>query len=292
MAIAKPRIGCSLGLGTCDDGWTLSEGACFRYYTSPATFSNAEAACQSAHSGAHLATITSATQNAVAAGLASGPSTYIGINCQSGVKAWTSGTAVDYEQTYHNDPCTNNDCVRLMASSHGWKPGEWDDWSCTQSNRYLCSYESGCASGWAEIEGRCFRYFNQQRSFPGAEAACRELHLDGHLAIITSAEQNTAVHALIPGRQRAWIGLWSGSEASCSTDTSTWEWTSTGEAAGYSNWIDKPWNPPDCHMGDDVGHAVILNCDYDPEEDTCSETSYWEATDVSDKRRYICSYDP
>ncbi|KAK3279584.1 hypothetical protein CYMTET_12537, partial [Cymbomonas tetramitiformis] len=56
---------------TCDAAWTLSDGSCFRYYSSGATFANAETNCANARFGAHLATITSATQNTAAANLAS-----------------------------------------------------------------------------------------------------------------------------------------------------------------------------------------------------------------------------
>ncbi|KAK3245479.1 hypothetical protein CYMTET_44953 [Cymbomonas tetramitiformis] len=151
----------------------------------------------------------------------------------------------------------------------------------------------GCDSGWAHSEGRCFKYFAAARSFLEAEAACQTAHAMAHLATIESAAQNAVAYDLIEGSAVAFIGLWSGSAQRCSTDASTWQWTSTGTGVGhggtpYSNWINQEWNPPDCHLGPQAGHAAVFNCDWSGS--ACRPTSLWEDSSMQDKLPYICSY--
>ncbi|KAK3258920.1 hypothetical protein CYMTET_32060 [Cymbomonas tetramitiformis] len=161
------------------------------------------------------------------------------------------------------------------------------------SSLALAPTASGCDSGWAHSEGRCFKYFAATLSFLEAEAACLTAHAMAHLATIESAAQNAAAYDLIEGSAVAYIGLWSGSAQSCSTDASTWQWTSTGTGVGhggtpYSNWINQQWNPPDCHLGPQAGHAAVFNCDWSGS--ACRPTSLWEDSSMQDKLPYICSY--
>ena len=89
----------------CATGWTLSEGRCYKYFSDGTiTHSNANAACASTFSGATLAVITSAAQNAVAAGLAGSDSeNHIGLQYNTGVQAyeWVDGTPVTYQGVWH-----------------------------------------------------------------------------------------------------------------------------------------------------------------------------------------------
>ena len=84
----------------------------------------------------------------------------------------------------------------------------------------------GCADGWTEIEGSCFRFYTGLTNAPAAEAVCASA--GGHLATIASAVQNAYAFALTDGGMTL-IGL------SDSANENDWVWAD-GSAVTYTNW--------------------------------------------------------
>merc|ERR1711928_274045 len=76
---------------------------------------------------------------------------------------------------------------------------------------------------------KCYILRSGQTSWSDASALCRS-NGDDRLAVITSANQNTAVQGLI-GSTNAYIGL------SDTATEGTFLWTDGSTASSYSNWI-------------------------------------------------------
>eukprot|EP00966_Prymnesium_polylepis_P308105 7119995-Prymnesium_polylepis.1 len=132
----------------CESQWTLSGDRCYQFFSSGGTFTSTNEACASTAS-THtptLAVITTAEQNTVAATLAgSNSEVRIGLqyNTVTGSYEWVDGTPYSYAASWHNycsGASCSDPCVRLVGADHGWSPTKWDDWSCTGSSVYLCSY--------------------------------------------------------------------------------------------------------------------------------------------------------
>jgi hypothetical protein len=134
----------------CAAGWTEADGNCFKYVTTPLTHDQAEKNCQSLHQAAHLATIKSAAQNQAAAELAGSHSeVHIGLTWDNGALRWASGDDVTYEGSWHHrtgsvyrgrSGSETDRCTRLVGADHRWKHGHWDDWSCSKTDNFMCSY--------------------------------------------------------------------------------------------------------------------------------------------------------
>ena len=84
----------------------------------------------------------------------------------------------------------------------------------------------GCADGWTEIEGSCFKFYTGFTDAPAAAAVCASA--GGHLATIASAVQNAYAYALTDGGVTL-IGL------SDSANENDWVWAD-GSAVTYTNW--------------------------------------------------------
>ena len=122
----------------CADGWTEIEGSCFRFYTGLTNAPAAEAVCASA--GGHLATISSAVQNAGAYALTAGGMTLIGLSDSANENdwVWADGSAVTYTNWESGEPSSNDEGTEDHAFMHygeGWH--DCDDF-CGQG--FLCSF--------------------------------------------------------------------------------------------------------------------------------------------------------
>jgi len=106
---------------------------------------------------------------------------------------------------------------------------------------------SGCEKGWKEFDNKCFKLFNESKSWHEAEKSCEKV--GAHLVKIESEQVNdfllkTFLQIPIGKLNReAWIGL---------TDKEKegeFKWTD-GTSAKYSNWAaDQPndeYNEQDC----------------------------------------------
>ena len=108
-----------------------------------------------------------------------------------------------------------------------------------------------CPSGFVKwTNGHCYQAVLEGLSWSDAEAACETV--GGHLATISSAEENAFVFSLVSGNDAFWyldgvgngLGPWLGGyqEPGSQEPDGGWKWV-TGEAFSYTNWeTDQPDN--------------------------------------------------
>merc|ERR1719341_866736 len=127
---------------------------------------------------------------------------------------------------------TGNGFCATQACTHiyNFRPcSYWNPAQCT------CSGSTAtCPSGYTiDSDGtKCYILRSGQTSWADASALCRS-NGDDRLAVITSANQNTAVQGLI-GSTNAYIGL------SDTATEGTFLWTDGSSTSSYSNWISGP----------------------------------------------------
>ena len=79
-----------------------------------------------------------------------------------------------------------------------WEPSTCSDGSPEQTGASTVSPTPvGCADGWTELEGSCFKFYTGFTDAPAAAAVCASA--GGHLATIASAVQNAYAYALTDG---------------------------------------------------------------------------------------------
>ncbi len=102
----------------------------------------------------------------------------------------------------------------------------------------IIEFDYGGASNGDEgtFGGHRYRYFGSDMSWTQARSYCQSL--EGHLATITSAEEQSFITGRWPDKN-GWIGAYG--------DSSGYSWV-TGEAWGYTNWAS---NQPDNANGDE-----------------------------------------
>lgn len=122
-----------------------------------------------------------------------------------------------------NSFCATQSCTHI----YNFKPcSYWNPAQCT------CSGSTAtCPSGYTkDSDGtKCYILRSGQTSWADASAKCRS-NGDDNLAVITSANQNTAVQGLI-GSTNAYIGL------SDTATEGTFLWVDGSSTSSYSNWI-------------------------------------------------------
>jgi hypothetical protein len=127
-----------------------SDGNCYLFFTGPKTFPQAKTACTA--ETAHLAKITSATQNTVVAQLSLGSDAFIGATdaVTEGTFLWDDNTPLTFTNYGTGEPNNGGgvyqeDCL-VMAGKR--TPADtWDDRPCTTaivagagSYSYVCEY--------------------------------------------------------------------------------------------------------------------------------------------------------
>lgn len=124
---------------SCTDAEARSFGG-HCYFPLPAANGNsAKTACEA--KGAHLVTITSASEEAFVETLRAGRDRWIGLRRPPGsspVKAsfaWVTGEAVAFEKWDSGEPSGSGECVMLRSSN------SWSDQDCTRSRDVVCERE-------------------------------------------------------------------------------------------------------------------------------------------------------
>jgi cysteine-rich repeat protein len=119
----------------------VSGQSCYMFFSSAQSWQDAAAACSIL--GAHLASISSSTENTTVQGLATQTS-WVGLTDQfsEGTFVWDEGKNKYVAITYSNwgtsqpdnGPGGNADCVNINST------GKWSDVSCAQILPYICEY--------------------------------------------------------------------------------------------------------------------------------------------------------
>lgn len=206
--------------------------------------------------GGHLATITSEAENNAVLNLESVAATsadesvshvtyWVGASDSEteGQWKWVTGEAFDYGSTFYKKPWMNS----AQPDSGGSNPKEedglairkykssitsdgWNDSDITAQRGFICEFERAFrAVDSVEYNGHLYLLYDETYTWTGANDICTRM--GGHLATITSKEENEIVKNLINGHLKGnyWIGL---------TDEETegqYKWV-TGENFEYSSW--------------------------------------------------------
>ncbi|XP_078616532.1 echinoidin-like [Branchiostoma floridae x Branchiostoma japonicum] len=104
------------------------------------------------------------------------------------------------------------------------------------------SCTSLCPLYWYPHNGNCYRFFGVAMSWHEAEALCNMY--GGHIASISSSEENTFVFHFISPFERAWIGL------NDVDKEGTFVW-SDGTDETFTNWA--PNQPDNANAGEHCG---------------------------------------
>ena len=208
------------------------------------SWDEAQAYCESL--GGHLATITSAEEQQMLAGMnVYDWNLWIG-GYQNGESwEWITGESWDYSNWMEGEPNCNDPAGNNAAKL--W-PEQWDDCARTDGFAFICEWDNETAVpeelpepevgegtepdsefvNGLNYNGHYYWMFSTNVSWETAKAHCESL--GGHLVTITSAEEQAAISAWNCGDMSLWIG------ASCDGDYN-WSWV-TGESWDYTNWLE------------------------------------------------------
>ena len=222
------------------------------------SWSDASAACLAAN--LQLASVRSASENALLVTTAAGNSVWIGGTDKDSEGMWTwspSGTPLPYtnwagpEYGYGGQPDNfgDQDCLAFNWGS----PGLWDDAACTLKKKYVCQNAPPPA----------YTLVRSTASWHDAKAGCRQRGMQ--LASVHSEAENALLVAAAKG-EKVWIG---GTDEDIED---TWKWSSTGTVLSYRNWAS---GEPNNKGGE---HCL----------QTKNEKGEWNDEDCNDPWWYVC----
>jgi hypothetical protein len=253
-------VGCVRCVGGAIDPAT---GHCYTVLPDLRTRPDAQAAC--ALAGSHLAAIDSAAEWTALAPIWVDPypSMWVGLaRAVDGQNVWRWETGVALADTRWNPGEPNDaqgveDCVEAFGAS-----GLWNDLACTNTRGALCERPA-----WVEDPAthHAYRVFFRPRTHPEAIADCAAA--GGHLASITSADEQAFVFALAP--LAAWIGGFQGATEG------TWFWASS-EPFSFTAWSEG--QPDDAGANEDCIHLF-------------GDTGLWNDNVCTTRLPYICEAD-
>ena len=123
------------------NGVDPASGSCFMLFTTPTDWASAQAACAAFGPTAHLATSTSAAENAVMAQLAGLQDVFVGGTDAAAetIYVWITGEPLTYVNWRIGEPNDSGgeDCMII----EGDNAGLWDDRDCLNTYWYLCERE-------------------------------------------------------------------------------------------------------------------------------------------------------
>lgn len=216
------------------DNTTSFEGHVYRVINMSATWTEAKEYCT--RYGGHLVTISSQEEmDAVLDLLPNSPKLYywIGLyrNSVDNAWEWVTDEVVTYLNWADGEPNDYSDdgenCAHLYTESNMF--GQWNDEQDSAADLsisnmgFICEWESS-----DQVPNYAERYqiIHKSMTWNNAKAYCESV--GGHLATITSAEEQEIIEIMNENRSSLWIGGYR-------DDDFNWHWV-TGEPWGYSNW--------------------------------------------------------
>ena len=227
-------------------------------YTEPVSWYAAKTISE--HLGGHLATITSAEENAIVYNLVgSETSAWLGASDKDaeGSFNWVNGEDFSYTNWVAEQP---DNAVRDEEGSenyvHIWAQhnGQWNDEQSLLKIPFLCETETivYTPSKIANYEGRTYERYDYHMAWTEAKAFCEQR--GGHLVSITSESEQSTVVNLLSGCPYGFYHI------GCTDpdQSNAWSWV-TGESFTYSNW-DQDYPEPSRDPGE--FYAAIIGIDY------------------------------
>jgi cysteine-rich repeat protein len=238
----------------CAGGQASSEGTNGHCYVLHLTLSSWPAAATSCfNAGGHLLTVTSSTENTVAANLMIpfGVQGWIGytdavVEGQFISVIGDGPTAFGWGPGQPDDQSMEEDCAELRFD------GLWNDRVCTSIQPFVCEDE-----GWTvrDADRHAYKLFRGLRPYSDALARCDAE--GGHLVTIGDAAEQAFVAPLVTGD--TWIGM------DDRAQEGSFRWV-IGEPVGYTNF--SPGEPNDFQMAED---CVAMIGDGHWNDDACSK---------------------
>ncbi len=239
---------------TADDSAEQNEHR-YRRFELGMTWDEADAYCKA--QGGHLATVTSAEEQAVIEGLLESGSKnhyWLGGQLSSRKLTWITGETVEYTHWAGGQPDNyfgDEDSLVISREPVGSiiKPFDWHDLNRSgesdNSFRDLFGTDNiGFVCEWESIEQETqkehrYHLFDLGMTWDEADAYCRAQ--GGHLATVTSAEEQTVIDGLLESgsKNHYWLG------GQLSDRELTWI---TGETVEYTHWAG---GQPDNYFGDE-----------------------------------------
>ncbi|XP_033624642.1 macrophage mannose receptor 1-like [Asterias rubens] len=247
----------------CQPGWQAYLGSCYKFETSPATWSTARSNCNSM--GGNLVSVShmyDAAYVSAQVGLQThGTNVWIGMSDpnNSGLYEWADGSAISYTNWGQAQPDSSNGlCVSINSGAPA--AGYWYNTACSQSLPYVCEaarpgYTTmappavgtnptnlGCSAGWIGYGYNCFRVFevdnyDQKLGWNEAQAFCRGLTDTGEGNLISYHSPDEELYLvnsfLTEAPADSSFGYWIGLNDLANEGGFVW---SDGSPVEYENW--------------------------------------------------------
>lgn len=273
-----------------DENTTVFNGHTYAYYDTACSWEQANEYCRSM--GGHLVTITSAEEQAkveqiISAGTMQGYWMGSKRAANGGDFAWTTGEPFEYKKWHSGQPdyyLGNEDYLMIYTSSKCWN--DLDNLSDNISGKcgYICEWDttsgslsipnSNDNSSVASHNGHTYAYYDMAFTWEDAEKYCESL--GGHLATITSEEEQTKIEQMISGG--AMEGYWLGSKRTTTGGDFAWI---TGEPFEYTKWHG---GQPDYFRGNEEFLMIYTSSLGWNDLDTLSDN-------ISGKCGFVCEWD-
>ncbi|XP_013045555.1 regenerating islet-derived protein 4 isoform X1 [Anser cygnoides] len=127
----------------CPKGWSYYKSSCFRYFRQLRTWDEAEAQCQSSHSGAHLVWVEepkeAATLRKVISYYQRSQPVWLGLYHQQQSKSWrwTNGVEYDDSSKLPGNGAQGGDCA-LLTQTSGFSV--WSSADCKRRHHFICKF--------------------------------------------------------------------------------------------------------------------------------------------------------
>jgi hypothetical protein len=245
-----------------------------RYRIGPTNINYDAAIDFCAASGAHLAVVDDAAENAYLVTLFNGGEGWIGLDdlTEENTFQWITGSTGAYRNFKAPDPnnTNNEDCVGLRDDE------SWHDGGCEDAHRPLCECDPAyrppptplCrtmnASSFEASGRRVFRS-TANAKWVDAKAACEAI--GAHLLVIGDLSENAEMDAQLAG------AFWLGYTDRAQEGTFRWD---NGAMSTYKNWGNGGGVPQE----DDEDCAVL------------QDGGLWETVECGDSNPYACECDP
>lgn len=250
---------------------SILDGHVYALYDAEVWYENAKQICQSF--GGSLVTISSEKENNLVYEMVKkGRFNHYWLGGEEtateGTYAWANGEAMSYTnwgETQPDNANNNENRIDMLKTT-----GKWNDLPAVYNGAgFIIEYDQKQAAAETEYNGSRYQLINSRMNWFEAETYCRMI--GGHLAYITSDEENDAVSAMLA--KGSMSGYWIGARADSERN---FKWTD-GTAFKYSNW--KEGNPDN--------ESGVENC-----VEILSSGKWNDARSSQADRGFICEFEP